>query len=215
MVGGFGRVVGEGVDLGEGVAFGGLKAAADGVVGDDGVGITEAGDVVGLGGGEEGNGVIAQLFGEVECREVRGLFFVENEVAMNLIGDEENVEFFAKGGELDHFALGENAAQWILRIGEKKDAGVGADVGDHLFPIESPDTFYLDVFDLHEFGFAIVVHPEKGRVDGRAGHHRLTRLGKGATSHGKGRNEASEMHDFFFLGGVANAVGEIFLQSGD
>ena len=49
-VGGLGGVIGEGVDFGECVAAGGGELPPDGVVGDHGVGITEAGDVPGLAG---------------------------------------------------------------------------------------------------------------------------------------------------------------------
>jgi len=47
-VGGFGGVVGEGVDFGEGVAAGGGEFSAEGVVRDVGVGVAEASDVVGF-----------------------------------------------------------------------------------------------------------------------------------------------------------------------
>ncbi len=44
-VGGFGGVVREGVDFGEGVAAGGAEFPAEGVVRNHGIGVTEAGDV--------------------------------------------------------------------------------------------------------------------------------------------------------------------------
>jgi len=70
-VGGLGGVVGDAVDLGEGVAFDGGEAAADGVVRDDGEGVAEAGDVVGFAGGKEGDGAVAEGLGEVEGGESR------------------------------------------------------------------------------------------------------------------------------------------------
>lgn len=211
LIGGFGSVVSEAVNFGEGVAFGGLKTTADGVVGNDGVGVTESSDVVGLGGRKKGDGVLAKFLGKVEGGEVGGLFFVENEVAVNFVGDEEDVEFLAEGGELDHFALGENAAERILGVRKNEDAGVRADRSDHFFPVKSPDALDLDVFDLDEVGFAIVVNAEERWVDGGAGHERFTGLGEGAAGHREGGNEAAKVNDFLFLGGVSDAIGEILL----
>ena len=76
FVGGFGGVVGDAVDLGEGVAACGGEAAADGVVRDDGEGVAEASDVVGFAGGEEGDAAVAEGVGEIEGGEVWGAVFV-------------------------------------------------------------------------------------------------------------------------------------------
>lgn len=76
LVGGFGGVVGDAVDLGLSVAAGGGETAADRVIWDDSEGVSEAGDVVSFAGGEEGDGEFAEFVGEVEGGEVGCFFFV-------------------------------------------------------------------------------------------------------------------------------------------
>ena len=109
-VGGLGGIVGEGVDFGEGVAAGGAEFATDGVVGDDGVGVTEAGDVPCLAGREQGDGAIGKTLGEVQGGEMRGGGFVEDEVAVDFIGDEDEVMAFAEIGDSLDFRWGKRAA---------------------------------------------------------------------------------------------------------
>ena len=66
LVGCLGSIVGESVDFGEGVSTRSLEAAAHRIIGDDGVGIAKSSDVVSLGGGKEGDGVVTELLWEVE-----------------------------------------------------------------------------------------------------------------------------------------------------
>ena len=68
-------VIGEGVDLGQRVSTYGGELAPDAVVRDDGEGVTEAGDVPGLAGREQGDGAFREVFREVDRREMgRGRF---------------------------------------------------------------------------------------------------------------------------------------------
>ena len=90
-VGGLRGVVGKRVDLAEGVAADGGELAADAVVRDDGEGVAEAGDVPGLAGGEQGDGALGEVFRQVQRGEMRGGGLVENEVAVDFIGDEHEV----------------------------------------------------------------------------------------------------------------------------
>ncbi len=58
------------------MASGGGKFAANGIVWNDGERVAKAGDVVGFAGGEKGDGVFSEVFGEVEGGVVRGGGFV-------------------------------------------------------------------------------------------------------------------------------------------
>lgn len=110
LIGGFGGVVGEGVDFGEGVAAGSGEFAAEGVVRDNGDGEAEAGDVPGFAGGEEGDGAAGEVRREGEGRDVGGGDFVEDEVAVDFIGDEDEVVGVAEAGEGLDFVAVEDAA---------------------------------------------------------------------------------------------------------
>lgn len=66
FVSGFGGVVGDTIDLGEGVSAGGGEATSDRIVWNDGESVAEAGDVVSLAGSEKGDGAVAERFWEIE-----------------------------------------------------------------------------------------------------------------------------------------------------
>jgi hypothetical protein len=86
-ISGIGGVVGEGVDLTEGVAPDAGEFPAECIVGNDGEGISEAGDVPGLAGREQGDGAFGEVFRQVDRREMGCGRFIEDEVAMNFIRD--------------------------------------------------------------------------------------------------------------------------------
>lgn len=137
-VGGLSGVVGEGVDFGEGVAAGGAEFATDGFVRDDRVGVTEAGDVPCLAGREQGDGALGETFGEIQRREMRGGGFIEDEVAVDFIGDEDEVMALAEIGDPLDFRRGKRTAEGVLRIAEEKQAGGRGDSAFHGLPIEAP-----------------------------------------------------------------------------
>lgn len=151
LVGGFGSVVGEAVDLGESVTAGGGEAAADGVVWNDGEGVAEARDVVGFTGSEKGDGAIAESVREVESGKMGRFFFVEDEVAVDLIGKKNEVVLFAEGRELHDFLFGEDAAHRVLGIAEDEELGLRDDFGFERVPVEGPASLDFEVIDGLEF----------------------------------------------------------------
>ncbi len=64
--------------------------------------------------------------------------FVEDEVAMDFIGDEGEVMALAEIGELLDFRRGKRAAEGVLRIAEEEQAGGRGDGAFHRVPIEAP-----------------------------------------------------------------------------
>ena len=215
FVGCFGGVVGDAVNLGEGVAFCGVEAAADGVVRDDGEGVAEAGDVVGFAGGEEGDGAVAEGIGKVEGGEVRCFFFVEDEVAVDLVRDEDEVVLFAEGGELDNFFFGEGAAEGILGIAEEEEFRLRGDCAFEGVPVEGPVGIALDVIDAEEFHGGVIVNAEEGWVNGSAGEEGIAGFSEGARGEGESGDEAAEVDDLFFRGSVSDAVLQVALEGFD
>ena len=208
-VGGLGSVVGKGVDFGERVAAGGGEAAAQRVVRDDGEGVAEAGDVPGFAGGEKGDGARGETLRKIEAGEMWGGGFVEDEVAVDFIGDEDEVVAFAEGGEFFDFGFRKHAAERVLRIAEEKQLGRGGDGLFHGFPIEGPDFIDEDVIDGDEFHLRIVVDAEEWRIDGRAGHHGLAGFAEGAGGEGKGGDESAEVDDVIERDGGVPAITEV------
>lgn len=146
---------------------------------------------------------------------MRGLIFVEDEVAVDLVGQEDEVVRLAKGREVGDFLFGENAAHGVLRIAEDEDLGVGSDGIFEPLPVESPLTIDFNMIDGEEFHGGIFVNAEKGRVNRRAGEDFFSGLTKGAGRERESGDEASEMNDFLLGCGVADTVFEIALQSRD
>ena len=58
--------------------------------------------------------------------------------------------------------------------------------------------------DAYEIEAAVLVDPEEGRVDRRAGEERVAGLGEGAAGEGEGRDHAAEVDEF--PGSAAGAV---------
>lgn len=179
FVGGFGGVVGDAVDLGKSVSACGGEATTDGVVRNDREGVAESGNVVGFTGGEESDGTVAEGLGEIEGREVRGLFLVEDEVAVDFVGEKNKFVFLAEGGELNDFLFCEDAAHRILGIAEDEDLGLRGDFGFECFPVEGPVAIDFGMIDGLQLHRGIVVNAEEGRVDGSAGEDCVAGFAKG------------------------------------
>lgn len=137
-VSGLGGVVGESVDFGEGVAAGGAEFATDGVVGNHGVGESEASDVPCLTGREQGDRALGESLGKIQRGEMWRGGFVEDEVAVDFIGDEDEVMALAEIGESLDFRRKKRPTEGVLRIAKEENAGGGGDGTLHSIPIEAP-----------------------------------------------------------------------------
>lgn len=176
-VGGLSRVIREAVDLGERVTTGGGESPAQRSILDDGKGVAEAGDVVGFRGREEDDEVRTQVIGEAEGTEEGSFLLVENQVAVDLVGHEDESVTLAELGDLDHLMAGEGSPEWILRLAEKEDPGLCGDGFFHPLEVEFPAAVGPgDVGDDDGFHLRVFGDTKEGRVDRRAGHDRITRL---------------------------------------
>lgn len=147
---------------------------------------------------------------------MRGGLLVENQVAVDFVGDEDEVVGFAEAGEALDFLLGKNPAEWVLWVAEQKDSCGGRDGVFHGGPIELPTAIDLHMIDgdqLHPW--SVAVDAEERRIDGRARHHGFAGLAKGAGGKRERRNEAAEVGDPLRIDVVRVATGlEVFEERG-
>ena len=73
--------------------------------------------------------------------------FVEDEVAMNFVRNQNEIVALAELTELNHFVLGENAAEWVLRIAEDEEFAFWSDRLFKRVSIHDPTTVVVDVVD--------------------------------------------------------------------
>ena len=140
--------------------------------------MAESGDVPCLAGGEQGDGAVGEAIGEVERREMRGGGFVEDEVAMDFIGNENEIVGHTEFRELFDFRAGKDFSERILRVAQEEYLCGRGDGIFHGYPVKAPTARGEGVIDGNQLGFGIVVNTEKGRVNRGAGHYRFARLAK-------------------------------------
>ena len=63
---------------------------------------------------------------------------VEDEVAVDLVGDQDQVVACAEVGEAFEFGRGEDAAERVLRVAEDEDAAAGVTACLEAVPVEGP-----------------------------------------------------------------------------
>ena len=100
---------------------------------------------------------------------MRSPSFVKNEVAVDFVGQKDEVVLLTEGGELSDLFFAENSAHRVLWITEEKDLGVISHLIFESLPVEAPLAIDLNMVDAEEFHRGIVMDTEEGRVDGGTG----------------------------------------------
>ena len=171
VVGGGGGGEAERVGFGDEGVFGGLEAAAEGGVGDDGEGEAESGDVVGFASGHEDDETSVEGVRESEGGGVWGGVGFEEEVAVDFVRAEEEIVAFAEGGDAFEFRAGPDPADWVVRAAEDEEPCARRDGAFHGVEVERVAAGVVDgERDGDEFAAGVAVGFEEWWVDGRAGH---------------------------------------------
>ena len=103
----------------------------------DGISTGKAGQVVSLAGRHKGNCAVGYLLAKGSGQGVFGLS-IEDEVTVDLVGDEYEIMAFAEVGEGGEFFFAEDSPDRVVWTTEDKDFGVGFDRGFHRVDVEGP-----------------------------------------------------------------------------
>ena len=102
---------------------------------------------------------------------------IKDEIAMNLVGNKNQVVFLAKVAEAGEFFFAVNATDWIVRTAQDEELGVWLDRGFHCIEVECPVVVCVEAkrsFD--EFSICVIGCAKERRVDGGGSHHGLVCL---------------------------------------
>lgn len=128
---------------------------------------------------------------------------VEDEVAVDFVGDEGEVVALAEVGELGEFLVGEDAADGVVWAAEDEDFCVGLDLLLHGLEVECPLIVWVEAEgDFDEFAAGVVGGGDEGGVDGGGGHDGVAGLGECVAAEVDGGDEAGEEVEPVGLGGV-------------
>ena len=137
IVGGGDAGVTEAVDLGDDAANRFLELSAQFGIFYDGKSAGESGQVISLARRHEGDGAVGDLLAKSSGKGVLGLS-IEDEVTMDLVGDEYEIMAFTEVSEGGEFFFTEDSPDGVVWTAEDKDFGVGFDRGFHRVDVESP-----------------------------------------------------------------------------
>ena len=142
IVGGGDSGVTEAVDFGDDAANRFLELSAQLGVFYDGKSAGESGQVISLAGSHEGDSAVGDLLAKGSGKGMLGLS-IEDEVAVDLVGDEYEIMAFAEVGEGGEFFFAEDSPDGVVWTAEDKDFGVGLDRGFHRGDVEGPAVFAI------------------------------------------------------------------------
>ena len=137
IVGGGDAGVTEAVDFGDDAANRFLKLSSQLGVFYDGKSTGKARQVVSLAGRHEGDSAVGDLLAKGSGQGVFGLS-IEDEVTVDLVGDEYEIMAFAEVGEGGEFFFAEDSPDGVVWTAEDKDFSVGLDRGFHRVDVEGP-----------------------------------------------------------------------------
>ena len=142
IVGGGDAGVTEAVDFGDDAANRFLELSAQLGVFYDGKSAGESGQVISFAGSHEGDSAVGDLLAKGSGKGVLGLS-IEDEVTVDLVGDEYEIMAFAEVGEGGEFFFAEDSPDGVVWTAEDKDFGVGLDRGFHRVDVEGPAVFAI------------------------------------------------------------------------
>jgi len=209
VVGGFAAGIAEAIHFGDDAADRFLKLESQLGVFDDREGTCEAGQVVGLTWCHECHGARGERLAEFGSDDVLRVV-VKDEVAVDLVGDEDQVVLFAEVAEACEFCFCVNTADGIVRAAQDEELGVRLDGGFHCIEVERPCVVSVEAErDFNKLTVGVVGRAEEGRVDGRCRHDGFVGCDEGMAAEVDRGHEAGQEVEPVGFGAVAVLAVEI------
>ena len=126
---------------------------------------------------------------------MRCSFFFEDEIAVDFIGDQDEIVAVTELGKLEDLLSGEYASQGILGIAEKEELCAGGDRVLHGIPVEDPLGILENIGHGNELKSAVTMDIEEGWVHRSACEEGLSRIGECPACQGKGGYKSPEVNE--------------------
>src|SRR5690606_24640721 len=126
----------------------------------------QAGNVVRLARCHERDGAFGEFRTDERAGNVRQRI-VEDEVAMDLVGNEQQVVLATEGAEFFQFVAAPDAGEGVVRVAEVVEFGGRCDGGGEGVPIEFPTTVTQLPGNAYGAAIEVAAGGEEGRIDGR------------------------------------------------
>ena len=133
--------------------------------------------------------------GKIQRGEMRRALLIEDQVAVDFIGNEHEVMRLAELRELHDLLRIEHATQRVLRIAQQENLRLFRNGLLHFCPIKLPAPSGENMIDGQQFRARVLVDTEERIIDRRAGHHLLARLAERPHRQRKRRHQPAEMDE--------------------
>ena len=135
---------------------------------------------------------------------------IQNEVAVDFIGNEQEVVFDDKRGEAIKLLPSPHAGDGVVRITQVEHFGLGCNGGSQGIPVDDPAAVGESPRGAHGAAFEVTTGGEEGGIDGGEGEVVVACFGEGESGEIEAADHAGEPDDPVVFDSPTIVGGEVF-----